>query len=79
MTEQRKGDLQARTWFRTDRFRREQSLWYFTTREGTDEGPFEQRSHAEQRLEEYIRIMNSGWLTRGDAVETTLALEPLTS
>jgi hypothetical protein len=32
--------------------------WYFLTREGTVEGPYEDRDHAERMLETYIGRVN---------------------
>ncbi len=37
------------------------------------EGPYEELSEAEDRLKEYIKIMNSGFMPR----HSTLELEPL--
>jgi hypothetical protein len=43
--------------------------WYFNTREGTLEGPFEERTEAKDRLKEYVRIMNSGFMPRDSKLE----------
>ena len=34
--------------------------WYFHTREGTIEGPFRDSVEANNRLDSYIRLTNSG-------------------
>lgn len=60
----RKQDNQARSHFRTDRFELEDGQWFFRTREGTTEGPFSCEFDARARLEVYIRVQQSGMLTR---------------
>ena len=50
---------QAKTWYRSDRFLRTQTGWYFLTREQTQEGPFSSRDVAEKELNCYIRHMSS--------------------
>jgi hypothetical protein len=69
MKEARKTDAELRSWFRSGRFFRDGGKWYFNTREGTIEGPFEERTEAEDRLKEYIRIMNSGFMPRDSKLE----------
>ena len=73
MTEKRKTDFKPQTRFRSGRFFKDGEKWYFNTREGTLEGPFEERTEAEDRLKEYVRIMNSGFMPR----DSELELEPL--
>lgn len=51
----RQDDNKNKTWFRSERFFSEGSSWYFSTREGTIEGPFESRAEAEQELMMYLR------------------------
>ena len=51
----------------------ENGKWYFTTREGTVEGPFGELKDAEIRLAEYIKIANSGYMPS----DSQLGLEPL--
>jgi hypothetical protein len=46
---------QDKTWFRSDRFFCEDGNWFFTTREGTVQGPFDSRADAEQELMLYLR------------------------
>lgn len=48
----------GRSWFRTDRLVQEGDKWFFLTREGTVEGPFETRIDASERLELYARVMS---------------------
>ena len=60
MKEARSTDKTAYTKFRPGRFFKDGGKWFFHTREGTFEGPFEIRAEAESRMEEYIRIAQSG-------------------
>ena len=53
MAKSRDGE-DDRTWFRSDRFFAENDKWFFTTREGTVEGPYDSRKDAEQELEIYL-------------------------
>ena len=62
MYEQRKTDLEDCTRFRADRFIRDGGQWYFSTREGSMEGPFAIKLEAENRLELYKKVMASGFL-----------------
>lgn len=59
--------------YRSGRMIRENGKWYFQTREGSFEGPFVSESHAQQGLERYIKIANTGLLRDSDA----LTLEPM--
>ncbi|NQX88018.1 MAG: hypothetical protein HRT77_05095 [Halioglobus sp.] len=68
----RKTDSSGRKWFRCARFFQEDGDWYFYTREGTIEGPFEVREQAEARLEQYVKVMRSGLLD----TDSSLAIEP---
>ena len=54
------------TWFRSDRLVEDGGRWFFLTREGTIEGPFESRLQAVQRLEVYVRIMSLDLLPAPD-------------
>jgi hypothetical protein len=54
MTELRKGESEPTPRFRSSRFFHSLDQWYFITREGTVEGPFEDRTEAEQNLETYL-------------------------
>jgi hypothetical protein len=73
MYDSRKTDLKACTKYRTNRFIRNGGEWFFSTREGTMEGPFGFKHEAEDRLEIYKRVMASGFMP-GDS---KLALDPL--
>jgi Domain of unknown function (DUF6316) len=73
MTEKRKTDLLPQTRFRSGRFFKDNGKWFFNTREGTIEGPYEKLSEAEDRLKDYIKILNSGFMPK----HSTLELEPL--
>jgi hypothetical protein len=72
MKEVRRADKESRSWFRSSRFFQEEGKWFFYTREGTMEGPFSKLEDAEVRLNEYIKIMNSGFMPSDSA----LNLEP---
>lgn len=73
MRDARTTDDQPYTKFRPGRFFKDGGKWFFHTREGTFEGPFEKRAEAEIRLEEYIRIARSGFMNLG----RELSLQPL--
>jgi len=62
MAAKRKDDPRCRPVYRSERIVEEAGQWYFYTREGTLEGPFEDRQDAELQVEAYIRVMNSGLL-----------------
>lgn len=47
-----------KTWFRSERFQCVNNRWYFLTREGSQEGPFDNRREAEQELLLYLRHAN---------------------
>lgn len=53
----RHDDNDNKTWFRSERFFSEGSRWYFSTREGTIEGPFDSRAEAERELMLYLRLL----------------------
>lgn len=72
MADVRKADKEPKNWFRSSRYFRDSSQWYFNTREGTMEGPFELMEDAEARLAEYIRVMTSGFIPP----DSELELEP---
>ncbi len=58
MSKQRRDDPpQSKSKFRSDRLHKENGKWYFTTREGSLEGPFEDKVHALNQLETYINVM----------------------
>lgn len=60
----RESDSTTRAYFRTERFNQRGGQWYFLTREGTEEGPYDERLEAEARLQRYIDVMTSGWVSR---------------
>ena len=64
MIKKRRDDAVSGNWFRSDRFVEDGDRWYFYTREGTIEGPFESRLEASCRLETYIKVTNSGIVSR---------------
>jgi hypothetical protein len=72
MVDKREDDLKPYTRFHTSRFFKESCEWYFLTREGSQEGPFERKIDAENRLEDYIKVMVSDVLP----LESTLSITP---
>ncbi|MFL1466545.1 DUF6316 family protein [Marinobacter sp. DUT-3] len=50
----RKGE-QERNWFRSDRFTTVNGQWFFQTREGSFEGPFDNVNEAQMELLLYLR------------------------
>jgi hypothetical protein len=56
MPKKRKKDPQTGTHFRSERIVKESDKWYFTTREGTIQGPYPTRENCESELEEYVKI-----------------------
>ena len=66
MSDRRVGESKAFSAFRPSRFFQEECEWYFYTREGAIEGPFQLKREAEDRLENYIKVMVSGMLAADD-------------
>ncbi len=58
----------SRSWFRTDRIVQDGGKWFFTTREGAIEGPFDSRMDAVQQLEVYVRLAQHDMLSEADAL-----------
>ena len=54
MTDVRKGEAEPLPRFRKSRFFNSLDQWYFITREGTVEGPFEHQVDAHNMLEMYL-------------------------
>lgn len=53
--ERRAGDSSTRKHFRSDRISVSNGKFFFSTREGTLEGPFTSRAEAEREMALYIR------------------------
>jgi len=70
MENTRRTDREPYKKYRPSRFFKEDGSWFFATREGSTEGPFECHRDAAERLETYIRIANSGFY--GSAAELSL-------
>ena len=64
MVDRRKGEREARSRYRHSRFFQSLDQWYFLTREGTVEGPFQHRGHAEQVLEGYLQARDLSLVPR---------------
>ncbi len=58
MTRRKTDSLQSGSKFRTERMVENGGRWYFYTREGSMEGPFETRMDAQERLHVYLEILN---------------------
>jgi hypothetical protein len=59
MTSMRKDESESTPRFRVSRFFHSMDKWYFITREGTVEGPFDHRAEAEQTLENYLNGLDA--------------------
>ncbi len=58
MAIRRKTDVpQSRARYRSERLVKEGGQWYFHTREGTLEGPFDSEQKAKDQLETYIKLV----------------------
>jgi hypothetical protein len=73
MPSHRKTDKEPATKYRTSRYYKRGEKWYFYTREGTMEGPFAFKQEAEDRLENYKKIMVSGFIP----LDSNLSIQPL--
>lgn len=56
MSRKEDGDNDKR-YFQVDRFYQQNGEWFYTTREGTERGPFESKEEAEGDLIVYVRRM----------------------
>ncbi|MFK8049556.1 MAG: DUF6316 family protein [Halioglobus sp.] len=63
MTRRQEDGPDSRSNFRTDRMFQSGGRWYFYTREGTTEGPFESQVDAQERLSLYIDVLESTLLS----------------
>ena len=77
MRAKRNNDHETRSWFRADRFFQHEGKWYFHTREGSMEGPFDDRFKARERMDAYVKAMNSGMLSAADYGDADWGLMPL--
>ena len=57
MTRRKTDNPQSGSKFRTDRMFESGGRWYFYTREGSMEGPFETMLDAKERLDVYLEIL----------------------
>ena len=66
MGRRRKADgRKAVIHFRTERMEEYDGQWYFHTREGTIQGPYEDELDAQIALENYLRLIDSGLFDEG--------------
>lgn len=59
MKAKRIKDPKSKTFFRSERMIQHAGQWFFSTREGTMQGPFDSHDKALKELEEYVRIMKA--------------------
>ena len=71
MAGKRKDDAEERAQFRSERLVKETDGWYFFTREDDCKGLFSSDIEAENQLQTYIKVMESGLVT----VDTGLSME----
>jgi hypothetical protein len=64
MANKRTSDSGPIAFFRSDRIISEGGKWFFFTREGTIEGPFNDKVLCLNQLEMYIKVMQSGMLSQ---------------
>ncbi len=53
----RKGESQRKSWYRSERYFRSGNNWYFATREKWDIGPFKAREEAELAVSRYLKAI----------------------
>lgn len=66
MSEHRTGEEEKNIPFRTERYFCTNGMWYFETREGSQEGPYVSKEDMEAELLLYMRELNmaSGRITK---------------
>lgn len=69
MTRREKDAPGSRATFRTERMFENGGKWYFFTREGSTEGPFESQLDAQERLDVYIEITDLKLLSENSGLE----------
>ena len=62
MAKKRKADRKTLPRFRSERFVEDGGRWFFYTREGSLEGPYQDMLEASLRLEKYLSVLDSGLL-----------------
>ncbi len=72
----RKSDSDNRSRFQTNRFFQHGGQWFFQTREGTTEGPFEDIHDARNRLETYLKVMKSELVPKDSPLARNIGLAP---
>ncbi len=75
----RRTDKEVYRKYRPSRFIKDGGKWYFSTREGTLEGPYQLQTDAESGLAAYIGLMATGFMPRDSklSVEQLAALDVL--
>ena len=69
MVAKRKDDATiSRSQHRSDRVVKDSGKWFFLTREGTVEGPFECEADALEQLEVYVRLAVNDFLPHQSAL-----------
>ena len=69
MNRRKTDSQQGGTRFRTERMVTNGGRWYFYTREGSMEGPFETMLDAQERLEVYLEILDLKLLSEGSELQ----------
>ncbi len=75
VTKRRDNDPGVSTYYRTDRFFQEGNKWYFATREGSIEGPFDDQRDAQERLDTFVSVSRSGLIE--EESELSLSMVPI--
>ncbi|MCB1842850.1 MAG: hypothetical protein KDI09_07800 [Halioglobus sp.] len=57
-TRRRNDPAKGGSHYRSERLQQDGGRWYFSTREGTLEGPYSDRLSAREAMERYVTIMN---------------------
>lgn len=62
MSDKRRNETESKAWYRSQRFIEHDGKWFFLTREGSTEGPFESKQDAMEQLEKWVKVYQSGML-----------------
>ncbi|MCR9106129.1 MAG: DUF6316 family protein [Gammaproteobacteria bacterium] len=62
MSDKRRNEIENKAWYRSQRFIEHDGKWFFLTREGSTEGPFESKQDAMEQLEKWVKVYQSGML-----------------
>ncbi len=62
MSDKRSNEHENKAWYRSERFIEHDGKWFFVTREGTTQGPFDSKQDAIVQLEKWVKVYQSGML-----------------